>query len=204
MRAVLIGFGLGFVVAVQLGPLSLFLIRTTLRSGLVAGLAVGAGIACIDGLYAALGAAGAAPLLGVEPLRLAMGVLGALVLAWLGLRSLHTAWRVRAGQEIAADAMTPRRAFGTSLGATASNPLTIVSWAAVFAAAGVATDEPAPPLVLGVALGSAVCVSTLALVSAAVRRVAGPRAVRTADTLAGVGMLAFAGILGHRTLQQAG
>jgi threonine/homoserine/homoserine lactone efflux protein len=45
VHTVLVGFGLGFLVAVQLGPMSLFLIRSTLRRGWAVGLAVGAGIA---------------------------------------------------------------------------------------------------------------------------------------------------------------
>ena len=61
MSAAVIGFGLGFFVALQLGPMSLFLIRSTLRSGWRVGAAIGAGIAIVDGLYAAAGAGGADP-----------------------------------------------------------------------------------------------------------------------------------------------
>ncbi len=53
MHSLVVGFGLGFLVALQLGPMSLFLIRSTLRRGWAVGLAIGAGIAVIDGLYAA-------------------------------------------------------------------------------------------------------------------------------------------------------
>jgi threonine/homoserine/homoserine lactone efflux protein len=133
-----VGFGLGFFVALQLGPMSLFLIRTTLRGGLVGGVAIGAGIAVVDGLYAAAGAAGVSPLLGIQPLRLALGVIGATVLIGLGLRTLYTAFRVRLGAETPSEVATPRRAFLTSLAGTASNPLTIASWAAIFAAASTA------------------------------------------------------------------
>ena len=65
MSALFVGFGLGFFVAAQLGPLSLLLIRSTLRSGVSIGLAIGAGVAVIDTLYAAAGAAGAMLLAGV-------------------------------------------------------------------------------------------------------------------------------------------
>ena len=44
----LVGFGLGFFVALQFGPMSLFLVRSTLRGGWMVGLAIGAGIAIID------------------------------------------------------------------------------------------------------------------------------------------------------------
>ena len=38
MHSTLVGFGLGFLVALQLGPMSLFLIRSTLQAGLLTGL----------------------------------------------------------------------------------------------------------------------------------------------------------------------
>ena len=199
VHSVLIGFGLGFLVALQLGPMSLFLIRSTLRSGLLVGLAIGAGIAVVDAVYAALGAAGAAPLLAVGPLRLLLGALGTAVLVWLGVRTLMSAVHVRAGLEGPADVADPWRAFRTSLGATASNPLTIVSWAGIFAAASTGTSASAVPLVLGVALGSATWVSLLAGGVAVARRAVGPRAIVAADVIAGLGLLGFAGALGWRT-----
>jgi putative LysE/RhtB family amino acid efflux pump len=91
MHAGLLGLSLGFVVALQVGPMSLFLIRTTLGAGLMAGAAVAAGIALVDGLYAAAGAAGATPMLDIAPLRLALGLTGACVLTWLGARTMLTA-----------------------------------------------------------------------------------------------------------------
>jgi putative LysE/RhtB family amino acid efflux pump len=201
MRSVMVGFGLGALVAVQVGPMSLFLVRSTLRAGLRVGLAIAAGIALIDGAYAALGAAGAAPLLAIDPLRLILGLAGAVVLAWLGCRTFVSAFRVRSGLEIPPEVASPRRALATSLGATASNPATIVSWAAIFAAGSTATDAVPAALVLGVALGSLTWVATLAAGVAMVRRALGERAVRTADALAGVGLLGFAGALGYRTLR---
>ena len=117
MHALIVGIGLGAGVAVQVGPMSLFLIRNTLRNGWTVGLAVGTGIALVDGLYAAAGAAGVAPLLDVGPLRLILGAVGALVLISLGVRTLYSAWRVRAGGEFVAESATARRAFLTALGA---------------------------------------------------------------------------------------
>jgi putative LysE/RhtB family amino acid efflux pump len=203
MHSVLIGFGLGFLVALQLGPMSLLLIRCTLRDGVRVGLAIGAGVAVIDALYAALGAAGAAPLLTVGPLRLVLGAVGTAVLVWLGVRTLLAAVHVRAGLEAAADVGTPARAFRTALGATASNPLTIASWAAIFAAASTGTSAAAVPLVLGVGVGSLSWVTALACTVALARRAVGPRAVVVADCVAGVGLLAFAGGLGYRTVADA-
>ena len=203
MHSVLIGFGLGFLVALQLGPMSLLLIRSTLRDGVRVGLAIGAGVAVIDALYAALGAAGAASLLTIGPLRLALGVVGTGVLVWLGVRTLVAAARVRAGLEGPADVGDPRRAFRTSLGATASNPLTIASWAGIFAAASTGTHTSAVPLVVGVGVGSATWMAGLACGVAAARRSVGPRAVIAADAIAGLGLLGFAGVLGWHTATDA-
>ena len=83
MHAALIGFGLGFFVALQLGPISLFMIRSTLRGGLWIGLSIGAGIALIDALYATLGVAGAAPLVSIGPVRVVLGLVGGAVLVVL-------------------------------------------------------------------------------------------------------------------------
>jgi putative LysE/RhtB family amino acid efflux pump len=199
VHSAIVGFGLGFFVALQLGPMSLFLIRTTLRSGLAEGVAIGAGIAVVDGLYAAAGAAGVSPLLGIQPLRLVLGVLGATVLIVLGLRTLYSAFRVRLGGETASEVATPGRAFLTSLAGTASNPLTIASWAAIFAAASTAgaarTTGQAVLLVVGVAVGSFTWVSVLAGGVALARRALGQRAIRVADVLAGLGLVSFGGAL---------
>src|SRR2546423_2675229 len=139
--------------------MSLFLIRSTLRGGWAVGLAIGAGIALVDALYAACGAAGAAPLLAIDAVHVTLGLVGAAVLLALGARTLYSAFRVRHGGEVRAEVATPRRAFVTSLAGTASNPATIASWAAIFAAASAAgaphsASRALPPLA-GVGLGSA-------------------------------------------------
>jgi putative LysE/RhtB family amino acid efflux pump len=205
MHPAFVGLGLGFLVALQLGPMSLFLIRCTLRGGVRVGLAIGAGIAVVDGLYAACGAAGVAPLLSIEPVRLGLGLAGAVVLIVLGARSLHSAFAVRLGAEAAHEVARPSRAFLTSLGATASNPATIVSWAAIFAgasAAGAASTTTAGVLlVAGVGCGSLLWVTLLAVGVAVVRRAAGDRAIRAADAIAGAGLIGFGGALGYSTVR---
>ena len=205
MTSLVIGFGLGFFVAAQLGPISLLAIRSTLRSGVAIGLAIAAGVAIVDTLYAAAGAAGAAGLLAIEPLRLAFGVIGAAVLVLLGAKTLWSAFRVRQGGESREELATPRAAFVTSLAATASNPLTIASWAAVFAAASTAGAAAAGAgtalLLAGVGLGSLACMSLLAGGVSVARRWVGPRMLRAVDGIAGAGILSFGGLLAFRTLR---
>jgi putative LysE/RhtB family amino acid efflux pump len=192
MHALTLGFGLGFLVALQLGPMSLFLVRSTLRAGWPVGLSIGAGIALVDALYAAAGAAGAASLLAIDALQTSFSLLGAAVLLFLGARTLRDAVRARAATEARGEAASPRRAFATSVAATASNPATIASWAAIFAAASGAGASGGPALlVAGVGLGSLCWVSLLATGTAAARRSVGPRAIRIADVVAGAGLIGF-------------
>ena len=53
MTALVVGFGLGFLVAAQLGPISLLAIRSTLRNGVLVGVSIAGGVAVVDTLYAA-------------------------------------------------------------------------------------------------------------------------------------------------------
>lgn len=206
MRSLSVGFGLGFLVALQFGPMSLLLMRATLRGGWTVGLAIGAGIAVVDGSYAAVGSLGVAPALNVAPVRLALGLIGAGVLVVLGARSLWSALRVRLGAETPAEMASPGRAFRVAVAGTASNPATIISWAAIFAAATTAgaahTSGGAVLLVAGVGLGSLTWVSMLATGMAAARRAMGPRAMRAVDVLAGVGMIGFAGAIAYSSVEQ--
>ena len=100
MHVVALGFGLGFVVAAAIGPISLLCIRTVLRGALGTGIAIGAGAAVIDATYALLGALGAGRLLEIDALRLALGLVGAAVLALLGCarcgRRSGSGWAARA------------------------------------------------------------------------------------------------------------
>jgi putative LysE/RhtB family amino acid efflux pump len=203
LAALLIGFGLGASVAAQLGPMALLTIRSTLRNGIAVGLAIGAGIAVIDTLYAAAGAAGAAGILTFEPIRLAAGIVGAAVLVYLGARTLWSAFRIRLGGETGDELATPRRAFIVALGATASNPLTIASWAAVFAAAstaGAAEGAAIFALVAGVGIGSMTWMVVLAGGVSVAGRFIGDRLLRVVDGIAGIGLIGFGGLLAARTL----
>jgi putative LysE/RhtB family amino acid efflux pump len=198
-----VGLGLGLFVGAQPGPVSLLCVRSVLRGPIATGVAIGAGAAVIDLLYAALGLAGAAALLKIDLLRMAVAIVGASVLGGIGLRTLWSAFRVRLGGEAAEEVATPRRAFLTALAATASNPLTIATWAAIFGAASTATDaagsaSSAATLLLGVALGTLTAFTTLSLLIASVRNRFGPRLLTAVDTIAGAGLLGFAGLLGWR------
>ena len=159
-------------------------------------------------------------LLGVGPCNVLAAVLGAVlltrllrdqlrpvpvaVLAWFGLRTLWSAFRVRLGGESADEVASPRRAFLTSLAATASNPTTILSWAAVFAAVSTAGGTSTALLVAGVGCGTLTWFTILSLALTVGRPRVGPRLLPAIDAGAGLGLLGFAGVLGVRSVRDAG
>ena len=83
------GFGIGVVVAAQVGPVTLLIVRTVLRGGraVAVGLAMAAAVALVDLLYAGVGLAGVGRLLSDAPLRLAFGVVSAAILIAIGVRT---------------------------------------------------------------------------------------------------------------------
>ena len=151
------GAVLGFSIAAPVGPIGVLCIRRTLADGRVVGLATGLGAAAADGLYGLVAALGltaiTSALLGVQTwVRLAGGVF----LLWLGFVTLRAkpaahAATARGGGGVAG-------AFASTFLLTITNPMTILSFAAVFAGLGIGAVSTAwggAWLVLGVVLGSA-------------------------------------------------
>ncbi len=167
IAALIAGLGLGLLVAAQVGPVSLLCIRTVLRFGLGPGLAVGLGAAIVDSAYGALGMVGVAQVLRAEPVRMALGLIGAAVLVYLGVRTLWAAHRIRIGLETDDEVTTPRAA-----------------------------------LLVGVAIGTTTWFTFLACAAAVARRRIGDRAAAVADTVAGLGLVGFGGLLAFRTVQE--
>ena len=201
------GFGLGFLVAAQVGPVWLLAARSVLLGRLITGIMIGLGAATIDMAYGALGLAGAASLLRIPGLRLGLGLLGATVLTVLGALALRHAPQVGAPAELPAQVTSARRAYVTALAATAPNPLTIASWAAVFAAASTAriahTTTAAVLLLVGIGLGTATWFTLLSTAMTLVRRLAGRRVLQAITVISGLGLIAFGIVLAWQTAAAA-
>jgi putative LysE/RhtB family amino acid efflux pump len=202
----LIGLGLGFFLAAQVGPVTLLIVRSVVRGGraVAVGLAMAGAVACIDLLYAALGLAGAGQLLHTRAASLALGLVSAVILVGIGARTLWRGLRARSAAEADDDVATPKQAFGTAVAATALNPLTIALWTVSFPASAphaAATSTTHASLALsGVALGALAWYSGFALIVALARRRIGSRVVAAIDVLIGSGLVLFGTLLGYRTL----
>ena len=149
------GLIIGFTIAAAVGPISLLTIRRTLAHGQAYGLASGLGVATADASYAAIAAFGLTALTDLLVSgRTILGLVGGLIIALLGIRTM----RSRPG-EVARDAARPGlgQAFASIYALTMTNPLTILSFAAVFAGLGLVGSSfgDAAVLTLTVWLGSA-------------------------------------------------
>jgi threonine/homoserine/homoserine lactone efflux protein len=205
--ALFTGFGLGFLVAAQVGPIWLLAARSVILGRFATGIMIGLGAATIDMAYGALGLAGAASLLRITGLRLGLGLLGAAVLTILGARALRNATRAGNQAEPSTAITSAPRAYLTALSGTAANPLTIASWAAIFAAASAAhisrTTTGAVLLLAGIGLGTASWFTALSTAMTLVRRLAGRRIHQAIDVISGLGLIGFGILLAWHTTTAA-
>ena len=187
------GFVLGFTIAAAVGPISLLVIRRTLAEGRVVGLASGLGVATADATYGGIAAFGLSAItdLLVGGGRL-LGLVGGVFLLWL-------AWRTARSDPGTAATVTERRgglpgAYLSILGLTMTNPMTILSFGALFAGLGVTGDDAteAALITLGVFLGSGAWWVLLTTVVGALRARVTPRWLRVINIVSGVVIGAFA------------
>jgi threonine/homoserine/homoserine lactone efflux protein len=187
------GFVLGFTIAAAVGPISLLVIRRTLTEGRVVGLASGLGVATADATYGAIAAFGLGAITqALVEARHLLGLVGGLFLLWL-------AWKTARAEPHDPAAVRPRRgglagAYLSILGLTLTNPMTILSFAALFAGLGVTSGEPggAALVTLGVLLGSGAWWVVLTSVVSVLQTRITTSWVRRINVASGVAIGAFA------------
>ncbi len=187
------GFVLGFTIAAAVGPISLLVIRRTLSEGRVVGLASGLGVATADATYGAIAAFGLGAITqALVDARHLLGLVGGFFLLWL-------AWKTARAEPHDPASVRPRRgglagAYLSILGLTLTNPMTILSFGALFAGLGVASGEPrdAALVTLGVLLGSGAWWVLLTSVVSILRTRVTTSWVRRINVASGVAIGAFA------------
>ena len=187
------GLIIGFSIAAPVGPIGVLCIRRTLSEGRAAGFASGLGAAAADAVYGAVAGFG---LTAVSSLLLsrqgALRLIGGVFLCYLGIRTFVS---LPASGGAALSGAGLARGFGSTFLLTLTNPMTILSFAAVFAGLG-AVDPgrglfAAVSLVAGVFVGSALWWLTLSLGVGALRSRFDLTALRWANRLAGLIILGF-------------
>jgi len=168
------GAMLGFAIAAPVGPIGALCIRRTLAEGRMVGLATGLGAAAADGIYgacAALGLAAVTQRLAAPEVQTLIRAFGGALLLWMGWSTLTARATSRELEPSAAGLLA---AFGTTFALTIANPMTILSFLAVFAGLGIGSTAGHPMaallLVAGVVMGSAAWWLALSGVVSLVRR----------------------------------
>jgi len=149
------GVILGFSIAAPVGPIGVLCIRRTLSNGLLNGFLSGLGTATADAIYGCIAAFG---LTVVSTFlinsQFYLHLIGGLFLLYLGYKTFQSV-----PAEIAAKANGNGlfRSYTSAFFLTLTNPMTIMSFAAVFAGLGIGTasgEFASVLLVLGVFIGS--------------------------------------------------
>lgn len=191
------GLVLGFSVAAPVGPIGLLCIRRTLADGRASGFLTGLGAATADAMYGVVAAMGLTAITGLllqqaEWIRLFGGVF----LCFLGVKTLLARPATETAEASAAGLVA---SYASSFTLTVTNPMTILSFVAVFSGMGLVAAGNgyggAVALVAGVFLGSAAWWLMLSFGVGALRRRFGPRQMLWVNRIAGTIILAFAGIL---------
>jgi threonine/homoserine/homoserine lactone efflux protein len=131
------GLAIGFSIAAVVGPIGVLCISRTLQKGFLSGFVTGMGAATADGICGSIAAFGLTMISTVlVSLHVWIRLVGGLFLIYLGIKAMLTKPAERAAKVGGSNFLSMY--FSTTL-LTLTNPLTILSFAAVFAGLGVGT-----------------------------------------------------------------
>jgi threonine/homoserine/homoserine lactone efflux protein len=151
------GLIIGFSIAAPVGPIGILVIKRTLSAGMLIGLISGLGAATADALYGCIAAFG---LTFISTFLIHqqfwLRLIGGLFLCYLGIKTFLSQ---PADSSVQPDRLGLLNAYGSTFFLTITNPLTILSFAAIFAGLGLVETNgnyfSAALTVFGVFLGSA-------------------------------------------------
>jgi threonine/homoserine/homoserine lactone efflux protein len=187
------GLIIGFSIAAPVGPIGVLCIRRTLGEGRVSGLLSGLGAATADAIYGCVAGFG---LTFISSLlinqQIWLRLIGGAFLCYLGLKIFFAS---PAKQEAPARGDGLLGAYASTLFLTLTNPMTILSFAAIFAGLGVGSAGgnyvSAGLLVLGVFIGSALWWLILSSVTGMFWKKITPSGLRWVNRISGIMITAF-------------
>ena len=196
------GLVIGFSIAAPVGPIGVLCIRRTLAEGRAAGLLSGLGAATADAIYGFIAGFGLTYvsniLVGYQSW---IRLLGGLFLCYLGLRTFASK-PAESPDHVKGEGLL--RDYASTFLLTLTNPMTIISFAAVFAGLGIGSAAgdygSATLLVLGVFAGSAAWWLILSGGVSLLRSKFSPMALGWVNKAAGIVILGF-GVLAILSLR---
>jgi threonine/homoserine/homoserine lactone efflux protein len=188
------GLAIGLAVAIPVGPIALLCMRRTLERGFLIGFGTGLGAAIADLFYASIAAFGISA---VEEMllkyRTSLSFIGGIFLLILAART--AAGKGAMERELNPSTGSAVTAFASGFVLTATNPLTVLGFVAIFAGFGVGqglTDTSrAVSLVTGVMAGSILWWLILNGIVARIRHFFAPRTLQRVNLAAGALIAAF-------------
>jgi threonine/homoserine/homoserine lactone efflux protein len=187
------GLIIGFSIAAPVGPIGILCIRRTLAEGRGSGFFSGMGAATADALYGCVAGFGLTVISAflIEQ-RFWLQVVGGIFLCYLGTRTLRSQPATEAAPAGGKGLLS---SYVSTFFLTITNPMTILSFAAIFAGLGVAAAggdlAAACWLVVGVFLGSAAWWLFLSMGVSLLREKVSSAALRWVNRLSGVILLSF-------------
>jgi threonine/homoserine/homoserine lactone efflux protein len=187
------GLIIGFSIAAPVGPIGILCIRRTLAEGRASGFLSGLGAATADALYGCVAGFGLTVISGfLVDQRFWIQLIGGIFLLALGVKTLRA---VPAERAAAVSGTGLAASYASTLLLTLTNPMTILSFAGIFAALGVAETggdlSAAARLVLGVFIGSAAWWLLLSGGVGLLREKLSTGVLRSANLLSGAILLVF-------------
>jgi len=152
------GLLIGLSIAATVGPMSILCIQRTLNKGQLYGFVSGLGIATADGVYGSIAAFGLTIITNfLIHEQIWIRLVGGLFLMYLGVKTILSKPPERAAA-VNMKTISYLGAYASTFLLTLTNPLTILSFAAIFAGIGVGSTSKnflsATVVVLGVFAGS--------------------------------------------------
>jgi len=187
------GLVIGFSIAAPVGPIGVLCIRRTLAEGRVSGLVSGLGAATADAIYGAVAGFGLTLISNILiGQQVSLRLVGGVFLCYLGAKTFLAK---PAEQPASGKGNGLVGAYASTLLLTLTNPMTILSFAAIFAGLGLATAggnyTSAGILVLGVFAGSALWWLILSSGVGVFRKRFNPRGLRGINWIAGTIITGF-------------
>lgn len=186
------GMAIGFSIAAPVGPIGVLCIRRSLANGRLVGLATGLGAATADAAYGAVAGFGLTAISAfLISQKLWLNLVGGIFLCFLGARTFMSK-AAKQSSEVQTTELVP--AYLSTLLLTLTNPVTILSFVAVFAGLGLATAanyQAAGMMVAGVFFGSALWWLILTSVVGGFRSQLNDAWMKTVNRLSGCIIFAF-------------
>lgn len=186
------GVIIGVTIAAPVGPIGILCIKRTLEQGKWIGFMSGLGAATADGIYGIIAGLGLTVIIHfLTGISMWLQLIGGVFLLYLGVQML----RAKPAHEAASakPSTTPLKAYLSTLLLTITNPVTILSFLAIFAGLGITTAEYSGViLALGVFIGSAIWWLLLSTGIASLSRFIGKKLFQGIHYASGIVLITFA------------